>query len=66
MRLPPLVLKLCDRRELLFTVVMWIPLCPETRLSSHDERTGRFAHKIDRPMVMLWCGQWSGSRRMDL
>lgn len=60
-RIPPLVLVLRDRRELLFAVVMWMPLCPETRLSSHDERMGRFAHKIDRPIVMLLCGQWFDS-----
>jgi hypothetical protein len=50
-RLSLLVLKLRDRRELLPIVVMWMPLCPETRFSNHEERTGRFAHEIDSPMV---------------
>jgi hypothetical protein len=50
-RLSLLVLKLRDRRELLPIVVMWMPLCPETRFSNHDERAGRYAHKIDSPMV---------------
>jgi hypothetical protein len=59
-RLSPLVLRMRDRRELLSTVVMWMPLCPDIRLSSHDERMGRFPHKIESPMVMLSCGQWSG------
>lgn len=58
-RLSPWVLKLRDRRELLSTVGIWMPLWPEIRLSSHEERTGRFAHKIDSPMVILWVGQQS-------
>jgi hypothetical protein len=56
-RLPPLVLRIRDRRELLSIVVMWMPLCPEIRVSSHDERMGRFAHKIESSMVMLQCSQ---------
>jgi hypothetical protein len=51
------VLRIRDRRELLSIVVMWMPLCPEIRVSSHDERMGRFAHKIESPMVMLQCSQ---------
>jgi hypothetical protein len=62
MRLPPLVLMLRERRELLSAVVMWMPLCPDTRLSSHDERMGRLVHNIDSPMVILWCCQWSVSQ----